>query len=472
VIAELKPYPEYKDSGLPWLGRVPQHWDLRRMKALFRERAEKGFPDEPMLAATQSNGVVRKADYGARTVTAMKDFHLLKLVETGDFVISLRSFEGGIEIAHCRGIISPAYTVLTPNQSVGKGYYSHFFKSPDFVRSLTLFVTGIREGQNIDYERLSRAYLPLPSVEEQTAIDRFLAWANRKLERAIRAKRTMIALLNEQKHAIVRSVLTHSLDPKVPTKASGTEWLGNIPEHWQVLQIGHFAKVGNGSTPSRSESRYWSSEGYPWLNSGSVNQTEIASTDQFVTEVALRECHLPRVRPGSVLVGITGQGKTRGTCAIVRIEATINQHIAYITARSSIVTPEFLQIELSSAYSHLRQISNDSGSTKGALTCESIKHFKVAIPPLAEQNILTERVRDQLALTNSAIDAGSREIGLIHEYRTRLVADVVTGKLDVREAVAALPDELIEIEPSETVDLATEETSYLDSELESVEASD
>ena len=164
MIADLKPYPAYKESGLPWLGPVPGHWETRRTKFLFRERVQKGFPDEPLLAATQSKGVVRKADYGTRTVTATKDFHLLKLVEIGDFVISLRSFEGGIEVAHCRGIISPAYTVLAPRAEAAEGYYSRFFKSSTFISSLTLFVTGIREGQNVDYERLSRSYLPLPPL--------------------------------------------------------------------------------------------------------------------------------------------------------------------------------------------------------------------------------------------------------------------------------------------------------------------
>src|SRR5438874_13115164 len=114
MIEGLKPYPEYKESGQPWLRKCPAHWSQRRMKFLFSERTQKGFPKEPLLAATQTKGVVRKEDYGERTVTVTKDFHLLKLVEMGDFVISLRSFEGGIEVAHYRGIISPAYTVLAP----------------------------------------------------------------------------------------------------------------------------------------------------------------------------------------------------------------------------------------------------------------------------------------------------------------------------------------------------------------------
>ncbi len=150
MIAELKPYPEYTTTDMPWAHRVPAHWGKRRTKFLFRERVQKGFPDEPLLAATQNMGVVRKTDYGERTVTAMKDLHLLKLVEPGDFVISLRSFQGGLEIAYYRGIISPAYTILELCPDASRGYFRHFFKSPDFIFNLTLFVTGIREGQNID----------------------------------------------------------------------------------------------------------------------------------------------------------------------------------------------------------------------------------------------------------------------------------------------------------------------------------
>lgn len=223
MIAGLKPYADYKESELPWLGKVPAHWDKRRMKFLFKERIEKGFPNEPLLAATQSKGVVEKKDYGTRTVTATKDFHLLKLVETGDFVISLRSFEGGIEVSHCRGIISPAYTVLSPKAEASQGYYSRFFKSFNFISSLTLFVTGIREGQNIDYVRLSRAYMPLPPANEQVAIGRFLDWANGRLERAIRAKRKVITLLNEQKQAIIHRAVTRGLDPSVPLRAIAFE---------------------------------------------------------------------------------------------------------------------------------------------------------------------------------------------------------------------------------------------------------
>jgi type I restriction enzyme S subunit len=169
-----------------------------------------------------------------------------------------------------------------------------------------------------------------------------------------------------------------------------------------------------------------------------VNRGFIDSADQFVTTTALRECHLPRVPAGSVLVAITGQGKTRGTASVLGIEATINQHIAYITPRLPIVSAKFLNLSLAAAYVTLRAISDDSGSTKGALTCEDIKRFKVAVPPVPEQEALVQAIESETKAANTAIARTEREIALMQEYRTRLTADVVTGKLDVRPLSAVL----------------------------------
>ena len=240
--SELKPYPKMKDSGIEWLGEVPAHWDLRRTKSLLVQRSEKGFPNEPLLAATQTKGVVRKEKYENRTVLAMKDLELLKIVRVGDFVISLRSFQGGIEFAREQGIISPAYTILYPFELDHHAYLAKIFKSRPYIENLSLFVTGIRQGQNIDYERLARSYLPLPPLSEQTAIVRFLDHADQRIRRYIRAKQKLIALLEEQKQAIIHHAVTGQIDvrtgePYPAYKDSGVEWLGDVPEHWEVRRV-------------------------------------------------------------------------------------------------------------------------------------------------------------------------------------------------------------------------------------------
>jgi type I restriction enzyme S subunit len=298
--------------------------------------------------------------------------------------------------------------------------------------------TGLRK--TIQRGTFASLKAPCPPPDEQAAIVRFLDHANRKIDGFIRAKRKLIALLGEQKQAIIHRAVTRGLDPNAPLKPSGIPWLGDIPRHWEVWRISRFAKVGNGSTPSRSTMAFWSGGTYPWLNSSHVNRGFIDSADQFVTQTALKECHLPRVAAGSVLIAITGQGKTRGTSAVLGIEATINQHIAYITPRAPVVTAEYLQLCLTAAYSTLRSMSDDSGSTKGALTCEDMKRFKLAVPPVEEQAKLVAAIAAETSAADTAIARTEREIALMQEYRMRLTADVVTGKLDVRPAAANMPE--------------------------------
>lgn len=278
------------------------------------------------------------------------------------------------------------------------------------------------------------------------AIVRFLDWADRRIRRVIRARRKRIELLEEYQQVLIQRAVTGQIDvrtgqPYPAYKPSGVEWLGEVPEHWEVKKIRHFARVGNGSTPSRGRPAYWRDGEFPWLNSSVANHSRVTSATQFVTDTALRECHLPRLGPGTVLVAITGQGKTRGKSAVLSIKATINQHLAYISIQSGDVSPQFLQAVLTAAYEYLRSISDDSGSTKGALTCTDLRHSKVPVPPMDEQEHALAYIGEESAKLDTAITADRREIDLLEELRTRLIADVVTGKVDVREVVASLPDE-------------------------------
>ena len=232
----MERYNEYKDSGVQWLGEIPSHWELRKMKYTFCERSQKGFPNEPLLAATQNHGVIKKSDYENRTVEATKNLDTLKLVEEGDFVISLRSFQGGIEYSHCRGIISPAYTVLKAHH-LTEPYFKHLAKSPVFINLLKSTVTGIREGQNIDYNKLKIEFLPIPTVEEQQAIACYLDTVTAKIDEAIAQQQKMIDLLNERKQIIINKAVTKGLNPNAEMKESGMEWMGQIPNDWVDTKI-------------------------------------------------------------------------------------------------------------------------------------------------------------------------------------------------------------------------------------------
>jgi type I restriction enzyme S subunit len=466
VTHSLKPYPAYEDSGVPCLGTIPIHWEVRRNGRLFSERKQTGYPDLPILEVSLKTGVRVRDLEDVKRKQVIEDRATYKRAVKGDIAYNMmRMWQGAVGVVPFDGLVSPAYVVARPYPEVDSRYYAYLFRTDAYMSEVNKYSHGIVTDRNrLYWDEFKQMPSALPPIEEQIAIADYLD-ANARLTRGyIRAKRRLIELLNEQKRAIIQRAVTRGLDPSARLKPSGIDWLGDIPAHWDVWQIGHLADVGNGSTPSRGNRAYWAERGYPWLNSSSVNQSLISSANQFVTDIALRECHLPKVKPGSVLVAITGQGKTRGTAAVLAIEATINQHIAYIMPRQEVVSSEYLRFSLVGAYSQLRAISDDSGSTKGALTCQDLEGFRVALPPSEEQGRIVKVVQDNTRETESAIAWTYRKIDLIREYRTRLIADVVTGKVDVRELAAGLP-EVEEAEPQDDVPAEVEAATDEDPEL-------
>ncbi|MFO0962324.1 MAG: restriction endonuclease subunit S [Phycisphaerales bacterium] len=280
-------------------------------------------------------------------------------------------------------------------------------------------------------DELREVVIAVPPVDEQQAIANFLDRETGRLDALVAVKQRLIDLLAEKRRAIIATAMTRGLDPKVKLRDSCVPWLGEIPAHWELWKVGHLAKVGNGSTPDRDKVAYWNEGSFPWLNSSVVNHEEVTSSDQFVTDAALRECHLPRLRPGTVLVAITGQGKTRGQSVVLSIEATINQHMAFVAPNPALVDAWFLRWSFYRAYEYLRSISDDAGGTKGALTCEDVAGLRIPVPPPDEQRTIVEHIARETARLDAVRAATERTIALLKERRTALIAAAVTGQLDV-----------------------------------------
>ena len=208
VTRGLNPHVKMKATNIPWLKEIPEHWEMRKMKYLFDERSEKNHPDEPMLSATQSEGVILQSKYQGRVVVVNTGFEGLKLVKVGDFVIHLRSFQGGIEYAHDRGIISAAYTILTPKYPEFSAYYKRLFKSSSFIDLLKICVTGIREGQNINYSKLKQFSIPVPPLSEQKQIVSYLDAKTSKIDKLIANVTKEIDCIKEYKQRLISDVVT------------------------------------------------------------------------------------------------------------------------------------------------------------------------------------------------------------------------------------------------------------------------
>ena len=458
MASELKPYWAYKDSGVEWLGAVPAHWDVRdlgRFGRLFKggggtkeDERESGVPcvrygdlytqHQFFITATRAcvtpelaNTVYTPIRYGDVLFAGSGE----TIDEIGKSAVNL--IPGP---ACCGGDV----IILRPSIDADARFLGYAMDCAATARQKACIGRGFTV-VHIYSSHLKYVTVAIPSLSEQAAIVRFLDHADRRIRRYIRAKQKLIALLEEQKQAVIHAAVTGRIDvrtgrPYPAYRDSGVEWLGVVPSHWQVRRIGGFCRVGNGSTPSRSNPAYWFKGDYPWLNSSCVNRGSIEGADQFVTSQALRECHLPRVPANSVLIGITGQGRTRGMAAMLRFGATINQHLAYVTPNAGKMSSSYLHMCLTAAYGELRALSSASGSTKDALTCEGVKVFRVPLPPVDEQEVLLSVVGRRLNEVERCASGTRRQIDLVQKYRVRLIADVVTGKLDVREAPAGLPD--------------------------------
>ena len=374
---------------------------------------------------------------GQRVVQVIKGADILKHVEPNDFVISMRSFQGGIEWCNCRGSTSSAYVILSPGDQVHGPFFAHLFKSSLYVQALQTTSNLVRDGQALRFDNFTQVHLPLVSLSEQRAIAEFLDRETAKIDALITEQQRLIELLQEKRQAVISHAVTKGLNPDAQMKPSGVEWLGDVPAHWSVRPAKHVAVIGNGSTPNRDNLEYWSEGSFPWLSSTAVNDGDILEAQEFVTEAALRDCHLPIIEPPAVLVGITGQGRTRGMAATLMIEATINQHVAYLKPRDTQIDVAFLRRTFDMAYPYLRRDSEAAGSTKGAITCEQLGRFKIGVPPRAEQEAIVHFLERKLTELDALSHAAEEAVALLGERRTVIVAAVVAGQIDVRDYVHA-----------------------------------
>ncbi|WP_452600878.1 restriction endonuclease subunit S [Pontimicrobium sp. MEBiC06410] len=429
---KLKQYPEYYDSEVEWLRNVPSHWEVVKSKRIFIEASIKGFPNEELLAATQTKGVIPKSLYGNTTVTATKNFETLKLVEKGDFVISLRSFQGGIEYAHYRGIISPAYTILKPQEEVVHKYYRYLLKSKRYISGLTLLVTGIREGQNIDTSKFKDSYLPLPPKQEQTTIANFLDYKTEKINRFINKKKQLIELLNEQKAAIINQAVTKGINPNVPMKDSGIEWLGEIPEHWKTTKLIGVSNFVRGNSSFKKD-ELLSNGNYVALQYGKTYKIdEVDKNFQFyVNDEFYKDSQV--VNKGDVIIVSTSE-----TIEDLGHSAFYNRtDIGLLGGEQMLLKPnkkidgKYLYYSSKVFTKELRKYS--TGVKVFRFNINDLKTIYTSIPPIEEQIKISEYIQSELNTVTKTITTIEKEITLVEEYKTALIAEAVTGKIDVRD---------------------------------------
>jgi type I restriction enzyme S subunit len=318
------------------------------------------------------------------------------------------------------------------------------FKSKPFIENLSLHVTGIRQGQNIDYEKLSRSRLPLPPMIEQEAIVRFLDHSDRRIRRYIRAKLKLIKLLREQREAVINRAVTQGLDPEVRLKPSGISWLGDVPAHWEVLRAKQLCEAII-DCKNRTPDEVADGE-FLVIRTTCIRDGIFSMEGSYRTDRQSYETWTQRGAPRLGDVFFTREAPAGEACLVPSLpNICMGQRMMYLRPDAEILDPEFL---LYSIYGPLVRGYVDqatNGSTVGHLRLGQVTSIPLPWCPIREQREVVAHIRRTAATIDPTVSQGEREIALIREYRTRLIADVVTGKLDVRDAAAALPEEVDEL---------------------------
>lgn len=450
LMAALKPYSEYKESGTAWIGTIPKQWNLLPNRAIFAEVKDKNHPDEEMLSVTITRGIIRQKallEGSSKKDSSNRDRSAYKLVCPQDIAYNkMRAWQGAIGVSDYRGIVSPAYVVVRLRENHNPRYFHYLFRTPHFAKEAERWSYGITSDMwSLRPEHFKLIYTPLPTAEEQVAIVRFLDHVNRRIERAIRAKRKVIALLNEQKEAIIHRAVTRGLDPNVSLKPSGVPWLGDIPEHWEVRRIKYLVKAIGGMTPNKGVARYWGGQ-VPWVSPKDMKVREIADSRDHITEVALRETNITLIQPSAVLIVVRGMILARlFPTALTVAPVTVNQDMKALILKPEL-DADYLVSMLTGIQREVLNLVEESGHGTRCLRTDAWENFSVPLLPINEQLQINEKIKESVAGLSTTIVRLEGEIGLLREYQTRLTADVVTGKLDVREAARSVPFEIEEAE--------------------------
>jgi type I restriction enzyme S subunit len=449
MIANLQPYPEYKESGLPWLGGIPRHWNSGPGFAAFREKQVKntGMQEKTVLSLSYGRIVVKPPEKLHGLVP--DSFETYQIVNPGDIIIRSTDLQNDwnslrVGLVRDRGIITSAYLCFCTTGTLSPEYGYQLLHSFDLMKVFYGLGSGLR--QNLDWSDFKRMLIFIPPPDEQAAMVRFLDYANGRLERAIRAKRKVIALLHEQKQAIIHRAVTRGLDPTVPLKPSGIPWLGDIPRHWEVLRSKYLFREIEHRSPTGQETRLSMSQKWGLVPSSRIEEKRLVSE----SGVGAKIC-----RPGDIVLnrlkahlGVFALASERG---LVSPDYTVFRPIRNMEARyfEAMYRTPACRVEL-------RQRAKGIVQGFWRLYTDDFYDIRLPVPPVDEQKRIMAQLDIDLSGVNTANNRLEREISLLREYRTRLVADVVTGKLDVRPAArqlpaeAELPEALAEPEEDET----------------------
>jgi len=448
VIDGLKPYPATKDSGVTWLGDVPEHWKIMPALAVYRPRQIKniGLIEKIVLSLSYGRIVVKPPEKLKGLVP--ESFETYQIVDPGNIIVrttDLQNDQTSLRIGQAkdRGIITSAYMCLEAKSLVSSEFAYQYLNAYDLLKVIYGYGSGLR--QNLDFSDIKRMPVLVPPLPEQAAIVRFLDHADRKIRRYMRAKQKLIKLLEKQKQSIIYDAVSRGLDPNVRLKPSEVEWLGEIPEHWGVRRAKGVCSAivdCKNRTPDAIEGGSFLVVRTTCVRGGKFN-----ASGGFTTNAENFRVWTSRGAPQFGDVFFTREAPAGEACLVPdQADLCMGQRMMYFRPDPDLLDPEFLLLNIYGPLTRAYIQLETNGSTVGHLRLGQVYSLPLVWCPVEEQRAIVAHVHAASQGLEQAQASAKKEITLLHEYRIRLIADVVTGKLDMREAAAGLPEAVMEEE--------------------------
>ena len=422
----MKAYKSYKNVDLPWLKRVPEHWEIASLARVAKEQKIKKPKGEHFQVLSLSYGkIIKKKDINFGLVP--KDYDNYQLLHPGNIVLRFTDLQNDHKslrtgLVTQQGIITSAYVCIDPIEN--PAYIHYLLHHYDTIKLFYGMGNGIR--QSIGYKDISDMRIPVPPKEEQDQIVRYLDWQNSRLNKLINAKKKEIALLEEQKQALISQAVTKGLDPHAPLKDSGIDWIGQIPEHWEINRLKDVSTLKTGSTPKTQFTEYFNGD-IPWFTPGDFSSNILNTAERTLTQKAKFDGAATIIPPNSILLICIGG--TVGKVGLSPIECSCNQQITAFTNLKC--DSKYLLYWLLGNKVHLKGTA--SYTTLPILNNQTVGNYPFIAPyEFTIQHEIANHLDKKCFTIDAAINNINKTISFLQEYRTRLVADVVTGQIDVR----------------------------------------
>ena len=430
---------QMKDSGIEWIGEIPENWNTKKGKFIFKQRNSRGNDIElQLLSPTQKYGVIPQSMYeqlsGMKAVKLDEstDFALLKTVHKGDYCISLRSFQGGFEFSEYDGVVSPAYQVFYPVTSVDRRYFKYMFKDKSFIDKMNSYTMSLRDGKNIAYSDFADSYLPIPPIQIQSKIAAALDYKCTEIDNAIAKTTASIEEYKKLKQSIITKAVTKGICGNRPMKDSGIEWIGEIPADWEIVKLKYCTYIRARLGWKGLKAEEYKETGYPLLSAFNIINSKLSFDDvNYINQERYDESPEIKLKENDLLLVKDGAGI--GKCAIVDelpIPSTTNGSLAVISVTEWLYSKFLYYFFLSKIFQkYIDRLKDGMGVPH--LFQSDLKNIKIVFPDENEQKEIISYLDYKCSEIDEIIDNKQQLITELEAYKKSLIYEYVTGKKEV-----------------------------------------